>query len=215
MNSSENITHRILRFGQSAIKSYGPSGLKRILWNKEYSGSKWDFNDHTETDCVYPHLEKHAANGSILDLGCGSGNTANELAANAYGQYLGVDISEICLDKARERSRENGRARKNRFAYGDFLKFSTSERFDVILLRESLYHFPMEKIESTLNRYGKNLKDSGVFVVRLATADKDGSPKPRPIAMIGIIERRFAVVENCYYKDFGSTVIVFRPRGEA
>jgi len=209
--SNETLTQRIVRFGQGAFKSYGPSGLKRIFWDKEYSGTKWNFNDHTENDCVYPHLEKHSANGSILDLGCGSGNTANELAANAYSQYLGVDISEVCLNKARERSQQNGRAGKNRFVYGDFLKFSTPERFDVILLRESLYHFPMQKIESTLTRYAKNLKDSGVFIVRLATADSDGSPKARPTTMIGIIERQFTVLENTYYKEFRSTVIVFRP----
>ena len=195
--------------------SYGPSGLKRILWDKEYSGTKWDFADHTESDCVYFHLEKHAQNGSILDLGCGSGNTANELAANAYQKYLGVDISEVCLNKARRRSRENGRAAKNQFGYGDFLQFSTEEKFDVILLRESLYHIPIEKIESTLNRYAKNLKDNGVFIVRLKTLDTDGRPKARPTAMIGVIENKFDVVENCHYGEFGSTVIVFRPRLKA
>ena len=210
-----NITQRILRFPLNALMSYGPSGLKRILWDKEYSGNKWDFADHTESDPVYSHLKKHAANGSILDFGCGTGNTANELAANAYEKYLGVDISEICLSKARRRSKENGRAAKNQFVSGDFLQFSTPQQFDVILFRESLYHIPMGKIESTLNRYSKNLKDNGVFVVRLKTLDTDGTPKPRPTAMIGVIEREFDVVENCHYREFGSTVIVFRPRRES
>jgi 2-polyprenyl-3-methyl-5-hydroxy-6-metoxy-1,4-benzoquinol methylase len=210
-----NITQRILRFGQGALKSYGPSGLKRILWDNEYSGNKWDFADHTESDCVYSHLQKHAANGNILDLGCGTGNTANELATNAYEKYLGVDISEICLGKARRRSQESGRAAKNQFVCGDFLRFSTPQQFDVILFRESLYHIPMGKIESTLNRYSKNLRDNGVFVVRIKTLDMDGTPKPRPTAMIAVIERKFDVVENCHYKEFGSTVIVFRPRRES
>ena len=109
------IAQRILGLTQSALKSYGPSGLKRIFWDKEYSGDKWNFADHTVGDCVYSHLEKHAANGSILDLGCGSGNTPNELDANAYQSYLGVDISETCLKKASKRSQENGRVDKNKF----------------------------------------------------------------------------------------------------
>jgi SAM-dependent methyltransferase len=215
-----NSTERIIRKAVSAIKAYGPSGVKRILWNKEYSGHKWDFADHTENDCVYPHLEKYAANGSILDLGCGTGNTANELAINAYQRYLGVDISEVCLDKAKRRSQASGRAAKNEFASGDILLFSTPEKFDVVLLRESLYHVPINKIESTLNRYGKNLKENGVFVVRLYTSE-NGTPKPRPTAMIGVIEKEFDVVENRYYADPGqtvvgnpgATVIVFRPKG--
>lgn len=214
-NNNESITQRVIRFGLGAFKSYAPSGLKRIYWNKEYSGHKWDFADHTESDCVYSHLEKHAAIGSILDLGCGSGNTANELAANAYEKYLGVDISEVCLNKARRRSQENGRAAKNQFVFGEILQFSTPQKFDVILFRESLYHVPMGKIVSTLNRYSKNLRDNGVFIVRIYTSDKDGTSKPRPTAMIGIIEREFDVVENCYYGEFGATVIVFRSRRES
>ena len=212
--SNETVAQRILRFGQGALMSYGPSGLKRILWDKEYSGTKWDFADHTENDCVYFHLEKHAANGSILDLGCGSGNTANELAANAYEKYLGVDISEVCMNKARRRSQENGRAAKNEFVFGDFLEFSSPEKFDVILLRESLYHIPIGKIESTLNRYAKSLKDNGVFIVRIKTLDTDGTAKSRPMAMIGVIEKEFDVIENCHYREFGAAVIVFRPKNK-
>jgi 2-polyprenyl-3-methyl-5-hydroxy-6-metoxy-1,4-benzoquinol methylase len=212
-NSSVKLAQRILRLGQSALKSYGPSGLKRILWDNEYSTRKWDFADNTESDCVYAHLAKHAANGGILDLGCGTGNTSNELAATAYQKYLGVDISEICLRKARERSQETGRADKNQFVCGDFLQFFTSERFDVILFRESLYHVPMDKITLTLNRYATNLKANGVFVVRIKTLDdKDGTLKPRPIAMLRVLEKEFDVIENRHYKEFGATVVVFRPK---
>jgi 2-polyprenyl-3-methyl-5-hydroxy-6-metoxy-1,4-benzoquinol methylase len=206
------IARRILVFTQSALKSYGPSGLKKVFWDKEYSGDKWNFADHTEGDCVYSHLERHAANGDILDLGCGSGNTANELAANAYQNYLGVDISETCLNKARKRSEENGRAAKNKFASGDFLKYSPTEKFNVILFRESMYHVPMGQIKSMLNRYSEWLKDGGVFIVRLATTDRDGTPKSRPTSMIDIIRREFDVVNDCQYAESGATVIVFRPR---
>jgi 2-polyprenyl-3-methyl-5-hydroxy-6-metoxy-1,4-benzoquinol methylase len=212
-NSNVNLAQRILRFGQSALKSYGPSGLKRILWDSEYSTRKWDFADNTGSDCVYSHLEKHAATGSILDLGCGTGNTSNELATAAYQSYLGVDISEICLNKARKRSQETGRAAKNQFVCGDFLRFCTPERFDVILFRESLYHVPIDKITSTLNRYAINLKANGVFVVRIKTLDdKDGTLKPRPIAMLRVLEKEFDVIENRHYKGFGATVVVFRPK---
>lgn len=207
------IARRILGITHSALKSYGPSRLKRVFWDKEYSGDKWDFADHTEGDCVYSHLEKHAANGSILDLGCGSGNTANELAENAYENYLGVDISETCLKKANKRSVENGRAEKNKFVSADFIRYTPTQKYNVILFRESMYHVPMGRIKSMLDRYSEYLKDSGVFIVRLATADRDGKQKSRPTAMVGIIEREFHVVEKGFYETFGSVVIVFHPRG--
>jgi SAM-dependent methyltransferase len=202
-------------FFVAALKSYGPSGLKKLLWDKEFSGSKWDFIDNTIGDCVYPNLEKYAKNGSILDLGCGPGNTANELAATAYGNYVGVDISEAALEKARRRTIENGRADKNVFVQGDFIKHEPNQKFDVILFRESMYHVPMAKIKDTLNHYAKYLKGDGVFIVRMGISDSNnvGKDKPRPKAMVQIMENEFDVVEKRTYEGVSRpTVLVLRPR---
>jgi SAM-dependent methyltransferase len=207
-----SIAQRSVRFVQSALKSYGPSGIKRLLWDKEYSGDKWNFADHTLGDCVYSHLEKHAKKGSILDLGCGAGNTATEVGFNSYGSYIGVDISETCLSKATRRSEECGRGAKNQFVSGDFLNYVPSQKFDVILFRESMYHVPMGKIVATVQHYAKYLKETGVFIVRLGTSDKDGTPKARPKAMIDIIRRECEVVEDCQYEKSGAAVIVFRAK---
>jgi SAM-dependent methyltransferase len=206
------IVERSLRFVRGALLSYGPSTIKKFFWNKEYSGGKWNFIDNTAGDCVYPPLEKYAKNGSILDLGCGPGNTATELAATAYRTYVGVDISESALAKARRRSEENGRADKNSFAQGDFLSYVPPQQFDVILFRESLYHVPLGKVKVILDRFSKYLRDDGVFIVRLYTKEQ-GKSKHRPNAMIGVIETGFDVVEKYYYGESGATVIVFRPRG--
>jgi SAM-dependent methyltransferase len=206
-----HFTKRVVTLVQSAIKSYGPSHVKQIMWDSEYSTDKWDFADHTANDCLYGHLEAHAANGSILDLGCGSGNTANELALTAYSRYVGADISEVCLNKARERSQANGRADKNHFVLGDFINYVPTETFDVILFRESMYHIPMGQIRPTLERYANYLNESGVFIVRMKTS-LDGQVKRRPTSMIELIERDFDVVEKRQYEKGreGSTVIVFR-----
>src|SRR5271168_4738318 len=107
------IVDRTLRFARGFMMSYGPSDIKKRLWDKEFSGTKWDFINITVGDCVYPYLEKYAQNGNILDLGCGPGNTANELAENVYKTYMGVDISEAALAKAVKRTEKNGRAHKN------------------------------------------------------------------------------------------------------
>ena len=204
------LTKRVVTLVQSAIKSYGPSHVKQIMWDSEYSSDKWDFADDTANDCVYGHLETHTVKGSILDLGCGSGNTANELAISAYSRYVGADISEVCLDKARSRSKATGRADKNQFVLADFISYVPTENFDVILFRESMYHVPMGKIKTTLDRYANYLKKGGVFIVRMKTS-ADGQTKRRPTAMIELIEKDFDVVEKRQYEQEGSTVIVFRP----
>jgi SAM-dependent methyltransferase len=198
----------------SFLKSYGPSRIKKMLWDKEFSQGQWNFIDNTEGDCVYENLEKYAKNGSILDLGCGPGNTANELSSGAYHSYVGVDISEAALDKARKRTAVNGRTGKNTFVQGDFVNYEPIEKFDVILFRESMYHVPMGKIRSTLDRLSAYLKEGGVFIVRMYTGDAEsgGKDKPRPTAMIRIMEEAFEVVEKRRYDgDRHPHVLVLKP----
>ena len=210
-----NILDRTANLFVAALKSYGPSSVKKILWDKEFSGTKWNFIDNTAGDCVYPNLEKYGKNGSILDLGCGPGNTANELAATAYQNYIGVDISDAALEKARKRTAQNGRGSKNTFFQGDFLKFEANQKFDVILFRESMYHVPIPKIKDTLDHYAKYLKSDGVFMVRMGISDTEnqGKDKPRPAAMVRILEDEFEVVEKNTYEGVSRPIVlVLRPR---
>lgn len=195
------------------LKSYGPSDIKRLLWDREFSGSKWNHIDNTDGDCVYPHIERYVRNGSILDLGCGPGNTANELPATAYHTYVGVDISEEALRKARRRTEKNGRAVKNQFVQADFLTYVPTQEFDVILFRESLYHVPLGKVGTTLDRYSKYLRDGGSFIVRMFISDpNNGEEKRRPKAMMSTIESQFNVMEKSQHGKSGPTVVVFRPQ---
>jgi len=189
--------------------------MKKVLWDREFTGDHWDFIDITVGDCVYPYLERYVKGGSILDLGCGPGNTATELADTAYRLYVGVDISEAALDKAMRRSQKDGRTAKNRFAQADFVDYVPTGKFNVILFRESLYHVPLGKVKSTLDRYAEYLTDDGVFVVRLKTlGSHDNRTKSRPKAMLDIVAREYDVLEQGEHGDLGSTIIVFRPRQE-
>jgi SAM-dependent methyltransferase len=212
-----NLVGRAIQFARGALLSFGPQAIKRRVWDSEYRRDMWRFRDHTVGDCVYCHLETHTHHGSILDLGCGSGNTATELSDGAYASYLGVDISEAALEKAAQRSAESGRDGKNRFARADFLDWRPpSEQFDVILFRESMYHVPLSKVKAVLNRYATNLKAGGVFIVRVFAANKETAEiKHRPNAMLRLIEDEFDVVEKRRYETSGRpTVIVFRPKEE-
>ena len=208
------IVDRTLTFVRGFIMSYGPSGIKKKLWDKEFSSTKWDFIDNTVGDCVYPYLEKYAHNGNILDLGCGPGNTANELAANVYQSYIGVDISQAALAKAVKRSQENGRGQQNSFVNSDFLGYKPTQEFDIILFRESMYHVPYGQVIPILEKYAKHLKPSGVFIVRLYAGDhRPGVIKTRVTAKLDLLKREFDIVESRQF-DLPAmpNVVVFRPR---
>jgi SAM-dependent methyltransferase len=206
-----NIIDRSLQFTRGFLLSYGPEVIKRRFWEKEYRENKWHFAEQSVGDCVYGPLEKYARKGKILDLGCGSGNTANEMDDAAYSSYLGVDISEEALAKAAKRSEACGRSSKNRFMRSDFFAFDTTEKFDVILFRESMYHVPVERVKTILDKYSAYLTEGGVFIVRLFTM-RDGKVKFRPTKVISIIAENYPVLEKGQYEDRGSVVIVFGPR---
>ena len=208
------IVDRSIRLIRGFLLSYGPSNLKKRLWDKEYISDKWHFADNTIGDPVYGPLEKYSRHGRVLDMGCGSGNTATEMAGNVYDQYIGVDISQAALDKAADRSKACGRGDKNSFECADILSYVPSGTFDVILFRESLYHVPMNKIKATLDRYSQCLKPGGVGIVRLFAGDRQtGKVKERPSAMLQIVASEFDVLEKTEDTDLGkSTVIVFRPK---
>ncbi len=205
-----NLVKRTLTYTSGVLKRYGPSKVKQFLWDKEFSGKHWDFIDDTVGDCVYAYLEKYTENGSVLDLGCGPGNTANELATSAYTTYVGVDISEAALRKARRRTEQNGRGDKNSYACADFVRYVPTQQFDVILFRESMYHVPLGEVKSILDRYSKCLSDRGLFIVRINTSDGGGGQKQRLTAAVGVMETEFDVIEKQQFGEQGPTVIVFR-----
>lgn len=205
-----SIVHRAIRYPYNYIRRRGSSNIKQLCWDREYRLGMWDRIDDTAGDCIYPYLEKYVANGSILDLGCGPGNTANELAASTYQSYLGIDISDVALNKARQRTQQSGRTNKNTFVNSDFVSYVPPQQFDVILLRESIYHVALGQIRAMLDRYARFLTDRGVFIVRLVTGNKLTSK-----ARVNIIESEFDVVEKAEQGADDPTVVVFRPKPAA
>jgi len=156
-------------------------------------------------DCVYTHLEKHAKNGDILDLGCGPGAVGSELNTAAYHSYTGVDICDVAIERAKSRAQENHRADKNVYTQSDILSYTPNQCYDVIFFGDSIYYFSWQRIIEILNRYSKNLKRDGVFIVRTWTM------KDKHQTMVHNIENAFDVLEKHSYADSQIVVIVFRP----
>jgi 2-polyprenyl-6-hydroxyphenyl methylase/3-demethylubiquinone-9 3-methyltransferase len=157
---------KVKDFIRGRVQRWGSASLKQRLWDREFSEGRWGFIENTPGDPLYHYVEKYCKDGSILDLGCGSGNTGCELNVNAYGDYTGVDISEVALDKARERSADAHRAGKNRYFQSDILDYSPDKSYDVILFRESIYYIPGGRIKGMLDGYSSYLKPGGVFIIR-------------------------------------------------
>ena len=187
-------------------QSWGTAEIKRRLWNKEFEEGYWDFIDHTQRDVVYDFISKYCRNGRILDLGCGSGNTGCELDVEVYCTYVGVDVSDVALEKAITRSKHAGRLSKNRYIRGDIVTYVPEEEFEVMLFRESIYYVPHSKIVPLLIRYAEWLAPEGVIIVRCHDQRVAWS-------WLDILRSNFHVVESFLGDANGPFIVVFRPRG--
>jgi len=94
-------------------KRYGPPFLKRKIWDREFSSGKWGTGDLADChSAIIPVLEKYARGGNILDLGCGWGKTGLVLDPSTYSEYLGVDISDVAVDRGNELCSLHGRGER-------------------------------------------------------------------------------------------------------
>ena len=191
------------------LQTHGPRATKQRLWDTEFAKGRWDVLDTTVDDCVYARIERSAKGGSILDLGCGSGSTANELDVDSYREYIGVDISEVAIVKAQKRTEANGRAHKCKFLQGDVTAFKPAKQFDVILFRDSIYYIKRPQVKATLMRYAQWLREGGVFIVRIW----DGRGKLKEFAEV--IKRNFDIVEEYQHQESGAVVLVFKCHAES
>lgn len=75
---------------------------------------------------------------SVLDVGCGIGWSSAELAREGK-LVLGLDISPILIETAREMFGES-----SRFEVADFAEYESEERFDAVLMVDVYEHFPLD-----------------------------------------------------------------------
>jgi SAM-dependent methyltransferase len=187
-------------------QTHGSSQTKQRLWDEEFASGRWDCLDSTAEDCVYERIERWAYGGSILDLGCGSGSTANEMEGDTFSHYIGVDISEVAVAKAQKRTEENGRGSKCQFVQGDVLSYEPSQKFDVILLRDSIYYIKRPQIKVVLTRYARWFTPDGVFIVRIWNG------RGKLHEFVDAIRKDFEIVEEYQHEETGAVVVVFRSR---
>lgn len=112
-------------------------------------------------------LSQIPASASILDLGCGNGKLARQLARQGFcGAYIGLDFSSTLLDEAKEITAREG---SYRFLQADLtsskwaqmlageLGASNSAGFDFILAFASLHHLPGKRLRLLVLRQARML----------------------------------------------------------
>lgn len=153
---------RLQSRGRGFIQKHAPSICKQWLWDREFASGKWD--NLATGRCAHPEVERYAHGGSVLDLGCGPGRTGLDLTPGSFSRYIGVDISAVAVEQARQRAEGHPELT---YAQGDLLSYVPPQRFDVILLGDSIYYVPLPLLATLVAHYQPYLTERGVFIVRV------------------------------------------------
>ena len=201
----------MVEVAKAFLKRWGTNSWKQRIWDEEYSHGMWARKGSTSgstsipRDSVLEVIERYSSGAEILELGCGAGETAFEIA-DTFQSYVGVDISEVAVSQGIEAARRQAsRAGKISFVTGDISDFSSSRSFSVILFRESIYYIPKPKIPGTLQRLASFLTPHGVFIVRVHDRVKFRN-------ILELIGRDYQVAERCLPPNAATATIVFSPR---
>jgi SAM-dependent methyltransferase len=109
------------------------------------------------------------AGAMILDLACGTGRHAVELATRGY-QVVGFDLSLAMLARASDEAQD--RKQKLNFVQGDMREMTFEETFDgVYSWNTSFGYFDEEKNSSVIARVHKALKKGGQFLLDVVNRD--------------------------------------------
>ena len=168
---------------------------------------RWSYLDTQDNTEIYgllrAYVDRYARGGSILDVGCGTGNVAEKLAPDSYSLYTGVDISAVAIEAAQARFDETRRA-KNQFFVSDVTKFQPPGTYNLILLKEVLYYLSEDQIRALLVRLSQVLAPDGVFVGINHERYQYGW-------ITDLIEADYAVVERHCPPESKLIALVFRP----
>ncbi len=135
-------------------------------WQRAYDSDADDgYVFRTRLDFAMELCRRHVLSpGRALDLGCGCGPAAIELARMGH-HVLGVDLSESMIRRGRENAERAGVTSYCDFRAADFHSLDLGEhRFDVIVALGFIEYF--DDPVPVLERMRSVLADSGVIVIQ-------------------------------------------------
>ena len=111
-------------------------------------------------------------NMNVLDIGCGWGGMAIEIAKSTGARVKGITLSENQFKTASERAQKEGLSEKVKFALQDYR--NEKQTYDRIVSVGMFEHVGIKYFKTYLKKANDILKDNGVFL--LHTIGQRGKP---------------------------------------
>ena len=145
-----------MSFFQNTCKPKGIGGkiMVHMMSTGHSSMAEWGFT----------HMEIQSDN-VCLDIGCGGGaNVRKLLEKSPYGRVVGIDHSEISVEKSKKINKAGIESKRCEILQGDVMKLPfRGETFDVITAFETIYFWP--DISEAFKKVYKILKIGGTFMI--------------------------------------------------
>ncbi|HWD89057.1 MAG TPA: class I SAM-dependent methyltransferase [Mucilaginibacter sp.] len=136
------------------------------VWEKEYSGTSWDFLFSEDEQAHYDGLIKQIGQlgdiGDLLDIGCGEGVLYDYMTRSLKVPFIyhGIDISETAIRKGKEKHTGID------FKVCDFDYERVDGKFKLIIFNEVLYYF-IKPIKTLQKAAADNLHPDGVMLLSM------------------------------------------------
>jgi SAM-dependent methyltransferase len=119
-----------------------------------------------ECDLIEAAVRKHGGSAkTVLDLGCGTGGHALELARRGYS-VTGVDLSQSMLDRAAAKSAELATEQRPTWVCGDARDFDTGRRHDLAIMMFAVvgYLTSNQDVLAGLRNVRRHLEPGALFL---------------------------------------------------
>lgn len=145
-----------MSFFQNTCKPKGFAG--KVIVNTMNTGhssmAKWGFE----------HIDVKS-NDICLDIGCGGGaNIKKLLKKSSLGKVMGIDYSDISVDKSKKVNKTEIEKNRCQIFQGDVMRLPFSdETFNLITAFETVYFWP--DIDKAFEQVHRVLKSGGTFMI--------------------------------------------------
>ncbi len=143
----------------------GPYRYDKQQWENEFASGGWDFLvgpvERHRNAVLAGCIDSYAPQGSILEVGCGTGALHQAVRLHRHQSYLGVDVSETAIARAKETQDD-----RSSFLVAPAETFEPEARFDAIVFAETLYYLADPAGQAV--RYSNFLTPQGYLFVSMA-----------------------------------------------